>query len=197
MFRKPPFAMFVALLAFALAKPAFANWTVDGMRVASISGYNIAAVAHDGSATDNFTVDQNTVVQLEVPGTLSDIEVGKYIRLITPERGLQPGVTAVTAKRIQILEIPFKKNDDDAAAGYARNYVQGIVTSLSPYLQIETPGGVTVTAALARDVQVVTYRFGSLDDIVDGAHIDANLHLDKDTNAPVADKVWIWDTDVN
>jgi hypothetical protein len=189
--------LLTGVLGFALITPAFANWMDNGVRVASIDGGNVVVTGHGGSATDNFTVDANTVVQLEVAGSLSDVQLGENVRLIVPERRIERGETEITVKRIQILEVPARKVDDDPTAGYGPNYVQGVVTSLSPYLQIQTPGGLTVTAALANSVQVITYRFGSLGDIVDGATIDVDLHKDKDTGLPLANKIWIWDVRVN
>lgn len=189
-------AILAGAISMAIASPAHANWLVNGMRVAGVNGDYVSATSHRGSEIDNFNVNSDTVVQIEIPGTFSDVEVGKYIRLIAPDHRLAVGATEMSVRRIQILEISFKKNDDDAAAGYGRGFVDGVVTSLSPYLQIETPGGVTVTGYIANNADVITYHFGSLGDIVAGAAIDANLHADKSTNDPVADKVWVWRVDV-
>lgn len=186
----------VCALSLASTSAARASWLVESATVASMAGGHIVVTTHAGSGMDNFSVNENTVVQVEIPGTLQDIKIGQPVRLVSLQGRIAAGETAITVKRVRILYDRLEKSDNPNA-GYHGDYVQGYVTTLSPYLQIATPGGVTVTAALTQNVQVITYRFGGFSDIGAGSIIDAELFKDRTTRSPTAAKIWVWDVTPN
>jgi hypothetical protein len=187
----------MAAIAALFAPAARANYFVEGV-VAGVNPDNgvVQLNANNGATQTYLAVDPQTRVEAVVAGSLSDLQIQMPIRFVVRGR-VQPGAREVPVMRIRILDGGMVPRIGAPDGGYIANYVEGWVVQLSPVLQIETPGGITVTGDLDNNLQIAKPVPASPSDIQSGQYMQAVLRNTGGGPPAKGIEVWAWEIKPN